>query len=64
MKTKKYNTKLNDYNDLEQFFKKIDKMWQSEFGKECPEFIPNCPQCKFALIYNNFKQKIFDEILK
>lgn len=54
----------DDYSQLEKFFKKIDKVWQEEFGKECPEFCPNCPQCKFALLYNSFKQKVFDEVLK
>jgi len=55
---------LNDYDNLEKFFKKIDKIWQKEFGKECPEFCPNCFQCKFSLIYNKFKQDVFDEVLK
>jgi len=54
----------DDYDKLEKFFKKMDKIWQSEFGKECPEFVPNCVQCKFSLIYNKFKQEVFDECLK
>lgn len=53
-----------DYEELEEFFKKIDIIWQEEFGKECKEFCPNCPQCKFNLIYNSFKQKVFEEVLK
>lgn len=55
---------LTDYEDLERFFGKIDKIWQKEFGKECDEFAPCCEQCKIALIYNKFKQDIFDEVLK
>lgn len=55
---------LSDYYELEKFFDKMDKIWQSEFGKECREFCPNCPQCKFALMYNKFKQDVFDEVLK
>lgn len=54
--------KISDYEQLEKFFKKIDKIWQSKFGKECPEFVPNCAQCKFALIYNKFKQDVFEEV--
>jgi len=54
----------NDYDDLEKFFTKIDKIWQSEFGKECPDFYPNCFQCKMNLIYNKFKQDVFDEVVK
>lgn len=55
---------IDDYDELERFFKKIDKIWQEEFGIECPSFCPSCPQCKFALIYNKFKQDVFDEVLK
>ena len=54
----------NEYDELEKFFKKIDKIWERDFGKQCKEFNPSCFQCKFALIYNNFKQKVFDEVLK
>lgn len=63
-KKDEFYTQLSDYKDLEKFFKKIDKIWQQEFGKECKEFCPMCAQCKFALIYNKFKQDIFDEVLK
>lgn len=55
---------LTDYEQLEKFFKKMDQIWQEEFGKECKEFVPNCSQCKFSLIYNKFKQDVFDEVLK
>lgn len=55
---------LEDSDLLERFFDKLDKIWQAEFGKECPEFCPNCAQCKFSLIYNNFKQKVYDEVFK
>lgn len=47
-----------------KFFNKLDKIWQAEFGKECQEFCPNCAQCKFSLIYNKFKQEVFDEVCK
>lgn len=56
--------KLTDYEDLITLFYKIDKIWHSYFGKECPEFSPDCPQCRLALIYNRFKQESFDEVLK
>lgn len=63
-KTRKRKPKEeDDYGELTKFFSKIDKIWQKEFGKECPEFVPNCPQCKFNLIYNKFKQDVFDEVL-
>lgn len=58
----KYPLKLEDYDRLEKLFNKMDKIWQAEFGKECPEFMPDCAQCKFALIYNQFKQKVYDSI--
>ena len=56
--------KVTDYEELEKFFRKIDKIWHLEFGKECSEFAPNCPQCEFALIYNKFKQDVFNKVLK
>ena len=56
----KKKNKLTDYEELEKTFKKIDKIWFKEFGKQCPDFQPNCAQCKFALIYNKFKQDVFD----
>lgn len=59
---KKYGS--DDYDLLEKFFNKLDKIWQAEFGKECQEFCPNCAQCKFSLIYNKFKQEVFDEVCK
>lgn len=55
---------LTDYDLLEKFFKKMDKIWQEEFGKECKEFVSNCSQCKFSLIYNKFKQDVFNEVLE
>jgi hypothetical protein len=49
--------------EFEKFFVILDKIWQKRFGKECPEFLPNCSQCKFSLIYNKFKQDVYNEVL-
>ena len=54
---------LTDFDEVERFFDKMDRVWNPYFGKQCPEFYPLCPQCKFALIYNKFKQDVFDEVL-
>lgn len=65
MKNKsKQKMREDDYGELEKLFKKIDKIWQPYFGKECPEFCLFCAQCKFALIYNKFKQDVFDEVFR
>lgn len=61
LEIKKQKSGLDEYSRLEKFFEKIDKIWEKDFGTACPEFVPNCPQCKFSLIYHNFKQKVFEE---
>lgn len=57
----KKKLKQTEYEELEKVFDKMDKIWHKYFGKECREFCPNCAQCKMALIYNSFKQRVFDE---
>ena len=44
--------------------KSIDKIFENEFGKMCPDFEPGCFQCKANLIYNKFKKELFDEFVK
>lgn len=50
--------------DYYRLFMKIDKIFEKEFGKMCPEFEPNCFQCKAHLIYNNFKKDLYDTFVK
>ena len=51
-------------NDLGNIFKKFDKALEKYIGKMCPDFDPNCIQCRLNLIYNKFKKDFFDEMLK
>lgn len=50
-----------DYNNL---IKKMDKLFQKDFGKMCPDFEPRCMQCTAHLIYNNFKRNLFKAFVK
>ena len=50
--------------DLKKIFKKFDNELEKYIGKMCPEFDPNCSQCRLNLIYNKFKIEFFDEMLK
>ena len=61
-KKKEKTKEVDEIEELERFFEKIDKIWYKEFGKQCPDFHPLCPQCRFALIYNKFKKEVFDEM--
>lgn len=61
--------KLNDLQreigeQYEYIIERMDKLFEKEFGKMCPEFEPGCVQCKANLIYNKFKQELFDEFVK
>ncbi|KKN07402.1 hypothetical protein LCGC14_1067270 [marine sediment metagenome] len=51
-------------NDLERIFRKFDKELEKYIGKMCPEFNPECSQCRLNLIYNKFKKETYDEMLK
>ncbi len=44
-----------------RMFQKIDKIIEKEWGKMCPDFELDCVQCRVHLIYNNFKDKIWQE---
>lgn len=50
--------------EFEKLIKKIDKIFEKEFGKMCPDFNPNCVQCRTNLIYNNFKKELYEEFVK
>jgi hypothetical protein len=50
--------------DTEEIFNKMDEIFEEYFGKMCPDFDPNCIQCKVSLVYNNFKKQIWDEFIK
>lgn len=66
-KTKqKENDKINkikDGKENEYYYKlimKMDKIFEKEFGKMCPEFESACVQCRAHLIYNNFKKELYE----
>ncbi len=48
----------------EKLVEKLDKIFEKEFGKMCPDFNVNCAQCRANLIYNNFKKELHDEFVK
>ncbi|MBM3234354.1 hypothetical protein FJZ19_04660 [Candidatus Pacearchaeota archaeon] len=50
--------------DFEKFIKRIDKIFEKEFGKMCPDFEPSCIQCRANLIYNQFKKNLFEEFIQ
>ena len=56
--------KYDYFIHMEKLFDKIDKLFQKEFGKQCRDFAPLCPSCEFYLIYNKFKQDIFERFVK
>lgn len=51
-------------DDYYKLIKKIDAIFEKEFGKMCPEFEAGCVQCKANLIYNKFKQDLYDTFVK
>lgn len=64
MKKQKRTIQQETEEDYEKLIKKLDKIFEKEFGKMCSDFEPSCPQCKVHLIYNKFKKDLFDEIVK
>ena len=46
--------------DTEKVLKKIDKIFYDYYGKMCPEFEKDCIQCRANLVYNNFKNKLWE----
>ncbi len=45
--------------DTEKMFKQLDKVVEKQWGKMCPQFEPDCVQCRFHLTYNKFKDEIW-----
>jgi hypothetical protein len=50
--------------DYYRLIMNIDKIFLKEFGKMCPDFEPGCVQCRAHLIYNKFKQELYDGLVK
>ena len=51
-------------NRYRQLMKRIDIVFKKEFGDMCPDFEPGCTQCEAHLIYNNFKQQMYNRFVK
>jgi hypothetical protein len=51
-------------DDFYKLTKEMDKVFEKQFGKMCPEFEPGCMQCVAHLIYNNFKQNLYEAFVK
>lgn len=64
MKKKEKNLRDEMEEDYQKMFKVMDKVFEKEFGKMCPEFEPACIQCEAHLIYNKFKKEIWDRFVK
>ena len=50
--------------EYDELIKKMDKIFEKEFGKMCPDFEPTCIQCVAHLIYNKFKKDLYDAFVK
>jgi len=50
--------------EYEKFIKKLDKIFEKEFGKMCPDFEPSCFKCRINLTYNQFKKNLFEEFVQ
>jgi aspartate-semialdehyde dehydrogenase len=48
----------------EEVFKKMDIAFFKYYGKMCPQFEKDCVQCRANLIYNNFKSRIWEELVR
>ena len=62
---KKSNKKdINEMEDLEKLFKKIEnsKQFKEWFGVQCPDFHPLCFQCNFWNLWNKLKIDIFESM--
>lgn len=51
------------YDELIELFEKVEKIFEKDFGKMCPEFEPLCSQCNFWNKFNTFKNKTFEDFL-
>ena len=49
---------------VEEVFKKTDIAFFNYFGKMCPTFEKDCVQCRANLIYNDFKSRIWEELVR
>lgn len=67
MKKQKKKSKSNQ-DEIEESYQilidKFDKIFEKDFGKMCPDFEPACVQCTAHLIYNTFKKRLYDELVK
>lgn len=63
-KSKKKSIQTDIEEDVEKVFKKMDITFSSYFGKMCPEFNLDCVQCRANLIYNNFKSRLWEELVR
>jgi hypothetical protein len=61
-KTKTIQEEIED--DYYKLTKEMDKVFAKQFGKMCPEFEPGCKQCEAHLIYNKFKQDLYQAFVK
>jgi len=53
-------TQTNEYEELEELFERVEKIFEKEYGKRCSDFEPLCIQCSFWQDFNNFKRKTFE----
>lgn len=47
------------YEELENIFEKVEKIFKKQFGTRCSSFEPLCVQCSFWQDFNNFKRETF-----
>ena len=50
--------------DTLKFFNQMDKPFFKYFGEACPEFEPDCVQCKVNLLYRDFKLKLWEKFVR
>jgi hypothetical protein len=64
MKKKKDKIKkVSEMDKLEEMFDRVKKIFEKEFGIQCPNFEPLCLQCEFWLYFNEWKHKVFRRFL-
>jgi hypothetical protein len=51
-------------NNYYKTIEKMDKVFEKEFGKMCPDFNPTCVQCLVHHTYNNFKKELYYTFIK
>jgi len=65
MKNKKQKNIQEDIElEYMEMMRKIDDIFKKEFGDACPDFEPGCAQCEAHLIFNNFKQQMYNRFVK